>query len=542
MSSISPQPRRWPLLVLALSLLAFATAAGHAIALPGLDYDELLFVNAATGGESSSFIYRRLFGVPVMLMQYIGALKAYLYAPIFALFGVTAATIRWPVIVGSMGSIVLTYALARLSLRPAAAAAAAGLLALDPVFVLLTKVDYGPIVLMMFLKLLAVYCVYRSLADGSPTLLWGAVAACTLGVFDKLNFIWFVLALIPTTLLLFRHELAAMYRRGAARLLAPAGTLLLIMLAVGLREIAPLFLASQAGSRSVLARIPALLAAYAGAMDGRAVYQWMTGDSLPHPTLVNYVALAGLLVLGLTWWRRARAAGSAPRLALGDRFVLGYGVLFALILVQIITTKRAGGPHHMMMLSPFHLLLLTAGLAELASASSRLRQGAALLLLGALALSDLRVTFALARAYHTEQRLSPRLSPAIYQLSDFLNRVQADRINFVDWGMHNQVYALGTARTRSACRDLWLTFREPLSPRLSADVLARDFGAGRVLVVMHPPGGDSGVGAQERFLGWAESHGLALQPLRTFRDRGGRVLYQVFAITRSDEAASSSTY
>jgi 4-amino-4-deoxy-L-arabinose transferase-like glycosyltransferase len=540
MPSMPPLPRRWPLLVLALSLLVFAAAAGHSIALPGLDYDELLFVNAATGGENSSFIYRRLFGVPVLLMNYIGALKAYLFAPIFAVLGVSPATIRWPAIGISMGSIALTYALARLSLRPAAAATAAALVALDPVFVLLTRVDWGPIVLMMLLKLAALYCLYRSLATGSPALLWGTAAACALGVFDKLNFIWFVLALVPTTLLLFRPELASMYRRSAARLLAPVATLLLVALAMGLRLIAPLFLASQESDRSIITRIPVLIAAYAGAMDGRTVYQWMTETPLPHPTLVNYATLVGLMVLGLTWWRRARAARSSPRLTLGDRFVLGYGLLLALILAQIVITERAGGPHHMMMLFPFHLLLLTAGLAELAGATSRLRQGAAMLLVAALALSDLRVTRAYAQAYRTEERLRPRLSPVIYQLSAFLNREPPDRINFVDWGMHNQVYALGTDQTRRACRDLWMAFRLPLSRQQTADILARDFAADRVLVIMHPRSGDSGVGAQDRFLQWADSLGLVLQPLRTFRDRGGRILYEVSIIRRV--SASSSTY
>ena len=540
MPSMPPQRRRWPLLVLALSLLAFAAAAGHAVALPGLDYDELLFVNAATGGESASFIYRRLFGVPVLLMNYIGALKAYLFAPIFALLGVSAATIRWPAIVISMASIVLTYALARLSLRPGAAATAAALVALDPVFVMLTKVDWGPIVLMMPLKLVALYCLYRALAGGSPALLWGTAAACALGVFDKLNFIWFVLALVPTTLLLFRPELASMYRRDPARLLAPVATLFVVALAMGLRQIAPLFLETQEADRSITARIPALIAAYAGAMDGRVVYQWMTDSPLPHPTLVNYATLVGLAVLGLTGRQRARTARSSPRLALGDRFVLGYGVLFALILAQIVITERAGGPHHMMMLFPFHLLLLTAGLAELAGTTSRLRRGGALLLLVALALSDLRVTRAYALVYQAEERLRPRLSPVIYQLSAFLNREPPDRINFVDWGMHNQVYALGTDRTRRACRDLWMAFRLPLSRQQTADILARDFAADRVLVIMHPRSGDSGVGAQDRFLQWADSLGLVLQPLRTFRDRGGRVLYEVSIIRRV--SASSSTY
>ena len=163
-----------------------------------------------------------------------------------------------------------------------------------------------------------------------------------------------------------------------------------------------------------------------------------------------------------------------------------------------------------------------------------------MLLVAALALSDLRVTRAYAQAYRTEERLRPRLSPVIYQLSAFLNREAADRINFVDWGMHNQVYALGTDRTRRICRDQWVTFREPLSPQQTADILARDFAVDRVLVIMHPRSGDSGVGAQDRFLQWADSLGLVLQPLRTFRDRGGRVLYEVSIIRRV--SASSSTY
>jgi hypothetical protein len=65
--------------------LYFALLAGRHIAIPGLYCDEVLFVNAATRGTSHSFVSRRIFGVPVMLMSYIGALKAYLYFPIFKL-------------------------------------------------------------------------------------------------------------------------------------------------------------------------------------------------------------------------------------------------------------------------------------------------------------------------------------------------------------------------------------------------------------------------------------------------------------------------
>ena len=43
-------------LIVAFSLSYFAIMAGDQIAAPGLYYDEVLFVNAATGGLSNSFI------------------------------------------------------------------------------------------------------------------------------------------------------------------------------------------------------------------------------------------------------------------------------------------------------------------------------------------------------------------------------------------------------------------------------------------------------------------------------------------------------
>ena len=60
----------------------------------------------------------------------------------------------------------------------------------------LTKLDYGPVALMMILKVTALFFALRAVSTGSPRYLWGMSAACALGLFDKLNFIWFLLALV----------------------------------------------------------------------------------------------------------------------------------------------------------------------------------------------------------------------------------------------------------------------------------------------------------------------------------------------------------
>src|SRR5262245_60364495 len=51
----------------------FALTAGRAIDIPGLQYDEILFMNAATGEPTNGlFVRKRVLGVPVMFMTYMG--------------------------------------------------------------------------------------------------------------------------------------------------------------------------------------------------------------------------------------------------------------------------------------------------------------------------------------------------------------------------------------------------------------------------------------------------------------------------------------
>ena len=122
-------------MIIAFSLFYFAIMAGRNIAIPGLYYDEVLFVNAATGAVTDSFIARRIGGAPVMLMPYIGALKAYLYFPIFKIFGVSPATIRFPVICISFVSLLTAYSISRLTFNKCARAMLVLIVSVDPVFI-----------------------------------------------------------------------------------------------------------------------------------------------------------------------------------------------------------------------------------------------------------------------------------------------------------------------------------------------------------------------------------------------------------------------
>ncbi len=111
--------------------------------LPGLEYDEVLFANAAMGNVDGSFVEWefRIGGqhLPIMLMTYIGALKAYLYAPIFALFGSSVASARVPVIIVGLITLTFTYKLVGAMIGREIALLSLVLLATDPTFIFATS-------------------------------------------------------------------------------------------------------------------------------------------------------------------------------------------------------------------------------------------------------------------------------------------------------------------------------------------------------------------------------------------------------------------
>jgi hypothetical protein len=123
-----------------LALAYFGVMASRHIALPGLNVDEVLGVRPAVGGP----VARRIFGIPVLTISYMGALKSNIYFPIFALFGGSPETIRLPTIFISLLTLALTFKLSRLHFRPSYGALLVLLMAADPIFIFMSKADYGP--------------------------------------------------------------------------------------------------------------------------------------------------------------------------------------------------------------------------------------------------------------------------------------------------------------------------------------------------------------------------------------------------------------
>jgi 4-amino-4-deoxy-L-arabinose transferase-like glycosyltransferase len=149
--------------------------------------------------------YRSFFGLPLLISQYVGADKSWIYPPIFALFGVNALSIRLPAILISCGTLALGYVLVRRIWTPRWALIFTMACAVHPGFIFLTKVDWGPIVIMLFLKALCLILLFRWL-EGPRRICWLLFGLCALGFLDKFNFVWLVVALLFATPAIYGAE------------------------------------------------------------------------------------------------------------------------------------------------------------------------------------------------------------------------------------------------------------------------------------------------------------------------------------------------
>lgn len=165
---------------------------------PGINADELLFGNAAVGIPNATVhIFKRAGNFPIMLMTYIGALKSWLYYPIFKVFGVNYLSIRLPMIFLTAISVNVGLRILFLITSDILTTLASGLfLASFPSLVFLTRTDQGPVAIEFFLKSLVFLKITQYAIQNDLRKLKWLPFLLAVGVFNKINFIWVVLGIL----------------------------------------------------------------------------------------------------------------------------------------------------------------------------------------------------------------------------------------------------------------------------------------------------------------------------------------------------------
>jgi 4-amino-4-deoxy-L-arabinose transferase-like glycosyltransferase len=535
--------QRSPDWLAATAACVFILLATYRIKLPGLYYDELIFVNAAQGAPDNTFIHMRLGSLPLFVMPYLGALKAWIYAPIFRLFGVSALTIRLPVILIAAMTLLIFYIALRGKLGAIWAAIVVFIMAIDPANLFPSRLDWGPTVLMHFFQasILALWFSYR---DRPGPWKLGLIFVCfALGFFDKFNFIWLVSAFLIAICCCYPDSVKNLwissprfvrYMATVVGLLAVATVLYLIS---RLSKIPSL--AFEIPSLPILAtRLQNSWHGTLSTLSGAAVAAFVFGSPEGMIRVIPFWIIVGGGVLALASLFVPRADAEARDNRKNGFFCL---LSYILIFLQIVITPQANGPHHHSMIFPLHIFAFAFFAKSLCTQFARGKLGQlAALLLGAAAVCVFAVNLHNTRGYlfhfRSNSHYNPRWSPEIYTLSHYVNEQGAASKSIIsaDWGLHNQLHALAPPRLRRQMRDCWPIFKElaKKNQKQQNATLTYIFPEGKSLVLTFAASKETFPETRRNFLASLAAHTeLQLRLAKQFRC-GNEEIYDVYEVVR----------
>lgn len=350
----------YPFLAL-VSIVVFAIGAfwlaGRHLEHPGLYYDELLFVNGALNrGVSDLFIVSRWHGVPILLMDYIGALKAWIYHPIFSVWDVNPWTVRIPsLLIGITGEIFLIYALRHL-FDWKTALLGAPLLLLDPDVLMHSRLDWGPNALAYFFRGAVILCMSLWIRKQGIRFLWIALVSILLGCFDKLNFIWIGAAAVGALAVTYRSEI---YAAWSARTLQYTTLFICVALGLGASVIRSILISGRVPHPVSIPWIDRLYQAghlLILAIGGGGPLEFIMGDGMRLwiyliPGYVACIIVGGAIYLIKKTDKQHKE--------------INFLMIFILFFIAaFVATKMATGPHHAALIAGLPVMLLAALLSR----------------------------------------------------------------------------------------------------------------------------------------------------------------------------------
>jgi len=191
----------WDLLAVVLSMAVFLALACPQLDLPGLHYDE-----AKEAGTNALELLRGLpvkafrnsavrVGdtlLPLMVQDYIGSLNVYFALPFLALFGIEVWALRLLPITLALGTLALTYALARYAAGRRTAFASTLLLAVSPSFVFWSRQGIFVTNITATLAVASSLTALRWWRERRPRHLYWTALLWGLGLYAKLLFVWII--------------------------------------------------------------------------------------------------------------------------------------------------------------------------------------------------------------------------------------------------------------------------------------------------------------------------------------------------------------
>ena len=510
---------------------------------PGIEGDEALFARAIYLPQANAGTVRA-FGavIPTMLMDYLGALKAWLYWPIFALWAPSPYSLRLPALLAACLAVWFFYRFLAGAAGRRAGVIGAALLATDVTFVLTATFDWGPVALQHLLLYAGLAAFARFARQPRDRFLTLAFFSWGLALWDKALFAWAFSGLcLGAVLFYLRPALALVTQR---RLLIATGAFLAGALPLvyynateGFRTFRGKHYTTEdlgqnvAIMKNTLAgnAMAGFLIDYGSPPDGPVVPDgpaetaslWLARVSRhPQRTLFPWL-LAGALL----------AAPLSMRTARGRLLGLLAVAFFTAWLQMLFTANAGGSAHHTVLILPFVIAFAAVALDGVVQRWNPAKYLLATAVI-AVAGSNLLVL---------NQHLAglvvfgpgPAWSDATWRLAPAVERHGPAAVYAADWGIDNPLLLLTEGRIpiRMAAAPLHM---QSLTETQKKAVLERVAEPASVFVA-YAKGREVFPAVKRLVTECAEGAGYRRVVLETVRDSRGRPVFEIYRF-QSDEA------
>jgi 4-amino-4-deoxy-L-arabinose transferase-like glycosyltransferase len=470
--------------------------------------------------------------LPLMVFAYTGALKTYLYWPIFHLFTPNAYSLRLPMILAGVATILAFYCFTKKIAGIQAALLAVVLLASDPSFLLANTFDWGPVALQHLLLVAGCYLI----AGGD---LRSGFFVFGLAFWEKAVFVWPLAGLTASALVAYFPEICQVLRD--KRRIAEAALAFLV-------GVSPLLVYNiQSGSETVrstahfsLEHLPLKVHELDIALNGSGLFGFLAareseGNPKPAVSARSRIATAihdlfgdrrsslfpfaiGIALLAAPFWWRS--PGRKPAL---------FTIVFSIVTFAFMAVTRDAGEavHHTILLWPMPHLLLGVVLAAL------FPRWLPVVLVTVLVISNLLVInqyiFQLDR-----YGAHGNFTDAIYPLVEDLRAADDhgdQHIYVMDWGLTETLTFLGRGKLPlfSAADPFFTATPDPPQRYFISKMFADPQG----LFVGHLLEREVFTGVDERFVGTAGVSGYRKEILRTIFDSNDRPVFEIYRLRKA---------
>lgn len=516
--------------------------------LAGIQEDEVYFSTAIYHLPQATVFEAHLLDheIPLMLLTYLGALKSWIYYPIFDRIRPSYLTIRLPMLLVATFTIWLfIWLLEKLHGRKVAWVGGI-LLATDTAYQLTSCYDWGPVALQHLLMLAGIAFLLKFWSSSKPSTLFWGFFWFGLAFWDKALFAWMFSGLLVAAIVIFPREIWS--RCSLKNLGLAAGGLLLGALPLVAYNVDSNFATFRSNSTFDLSQFPSRLHALKVTWDGEGFFEYMVHapwapgnirepDSVLFDISDNVEASVGfryhyynalepaiflaLLLLPFVWRTRARK----PAL-----FCL---IAFAVAWLQMAFTKGAGlGSHHVVLLWPLpHWFMAVVFVQAFEWRPLQRRHAGAILLatlVAFLAVDNLLLTneyYYQLSAYGATRSWDD----AIFRLSDEAGRIQAPELALYDWGILNALVVLHRNRLPVFLADD--SFFAPDMPEADRKFFIRRLTED--VWIGHTADYQQLSGINEKLVRVAGGAGFEKRMIETVPDRNGRMVFEIFRFVRT---------